>query len=84
MKYADKKLGRYREGVVPLHKPKPIAVNPKKKPKKRRTQRFKNMKSIYGGVCAECVTPITKGSLIKYYYEEKKATHSKCKLTFDQ
>jgi hypothetical protein len=56
-----------------------------KKPrnKKRRSQRFKNIRNQWTTTCKECKGVLPAGKLVKYYYEEKKVTHATCKLTLD-
>lgn len=60
----------------------PKASVKKKKDRKRRSQRFMNIKCKFTNPCNSCGKMMMKGSMVKYYYDEKKATHQACKLSF--
>lgn len=51
-----------------------------KKKKKPENKKFKNIRSLFDSKCVVCDGQIKKGEMIKYFYDKKIATHSKCKL----
>lgn len=68
MKYQEKKLGRYRKGVVPLSNQRPRELLTK----------IKYMRARYEGTCCACGEKIEVGQYIRYNPEVKKAKHPSC------